>query len=100
MFNSSMQLTSGDILTLLIILAVILVIVILFNIIFVSVSLRRVARRADRISKEAEAIVIKPLQTADAAIDWIVSFLQGWTEEKETKKKHGKHHKHEDVIDA
>lgn len=96
MFNSSMQLSSGDILTLLIILAVILVIVILFNIIFVTVSMRRVARRADTVSKEMEAIVIKPLQTADAAVEWVVSFLDGWREEKHAKKKH-KHHKHDEV---
>jgi hypothetical protein len=97
MFNSGLQLTAGDILTLLVILAVILLIVVLFNIIFVSMALRRIAKRADIITKEAEAVIIKPLQTVDAAVEWFTSFLSGWHDSKHKKK--GKH-KNDDVIDV
>jgi len=97
MFDSTLQFTAGDILTLLVILAVMLVIVAMFNVVFMSFSLRKIVRRVDNVTKEAEAVVIKPLQTADAIVDWVMSFLTPKAD-GHYKKKHK--HKDDDVIDV
>lgn len=84
-----MQLTAGDLLTLLVIFAVILLIVAMFNVVFISFSLRKIVRRVDNITKEAEAVVIKPLQTVDAVMEWVMSMVPGHEHGKKKHKKKG-----------
>ncbi len=88
---ASFQLTYGDVLTLLSILAVAMLIILLYNLIFFSISLRRMSERLDSLSKDVEAVILKPIGTIDYLIDWFVSAIEGM---QIGKKKH--HHKKED----
>lgn len=85
-----LQLTYADLLTLLSIVAVVMLIVLLYHLIFVSVNLRRFSRRMDHLSKDVEAIILKPIGALDAVIDWFLAVIEGMHEGKHHKKEHHK----------
>jgi len=83
------EITYGDVLTLLSIIAVVLLIVVLFNLIFVSASLKRVADRLDSLSEEVESLIMKPIGTIDYVIDWFIALIENMQKgggEKKRKK--------------
>ena len=82
-----LQLTLNDVLTLLSILAVGLLIILLYHLIFVSVSLRRVADRIDQVSKDLESVILKPIGAVDYMLDWFLSMVDGMKADKHHKKK-------------
>ncbi len=87
---AALQLTYNDVLTLLSILAVGMLIILLYHLIFVSVSLRRIAQRLDDVSEDVEAVILKPIGAIDYIIDWFISVVESV--------QHGKkkdHHKKE-----
>lgn len=86
-----MQLSLSDILTLLSVIAVVMVIVLVYHLIFVSVSLRRIADRMDDLSKEIEGLVLKPIGAVEYLIDWFASAVEGMRAGKEEQKKVHKH---------
>lgn len=86
-----MQLSLSDILTLLSVIAVLMLIVLFYHLIFVSVSLRRIADRMDDLSKEIEGLVLKPIGAIEYLIDWFASAVEGMRSGKEVEEK--KHHK-------
>ena len=88
---ASIQLTYSDILTLLSIIAVGLLIVLLYNLIFVSISFRRISERLDDVSKDVETIILKPIGAIDMVIDWFLGMMDGAGSGK--KKIHGKEEK-------
>lgn len=85
----ALQLTLGDVLTLLSIVAVGMLIVLLYHLIFASVNLRRTLKRMDDLSKDVESLILKPIGVIDYVIDWILAIIEG-TRDSDKK---GKHHK-------
>lgn len=85
-----MQLSINDILTVLSVIAVGMVIILLYHLIFVSVSLRRIADRMDELSKEVEAVILKPIGAIEYLIDWFGSAVEGMREKDERKRGHHK----------
>lgn len=86
--HTRMQLTLDDVLTLLLIIAVGLLILLLYHLIFVAVYLRRSSERMDELSKQIEALILRPLSSIEYIIDWVTAFFEGVAEEKTSKKKH------------
>jgi hypothetical protein len=82
-----LQLTLNDVLTILSILAVGMLIILLYHLIFVSVSLRRVADRIDQVSKDLEAVILKPIGAVDYLLDWFLSMVDGFKGDTSHKKK-------------
>jgi len=87
----ALQLNLNDILTLLSILAVGMLIILLYHLIFVSVSLRRITGRLDQVSKDVEAVILKPIGAIDFILEWVLSLLDTMRNDGEKKKK--THHK-------
>ncbi len=94
-----MQLTYNDVLTLMLILAVALLIIVLYNMIFVSVYIRKLTERLDYLSKEVETIILKPLGMIDYGVEWLSGFVDGM-KEGEKAKKHKKHGHKKDVVET
>lgn len=88
---NALQLTYGDVLTLLSIIAVAMLIILLYHLIFASVSLKRIADRMDDLSKDVEAIILKPIGAIDYVLDWFLSIVDSMRKEKKHSKK-DKHH--------
>ncbi len=86
---ASFQLTYSDALTILSIIAVGMLIILLYNLIFFSMSLRRMSERLDSLSKDLEAVILKPIGAVDYVIDWFITAVEGM---QFGKKKHPKHH--------
>ena len=84
-----MQLSTDDIIILLEILAFVLLLIVLFNLVFVSVSMRRILKRADTVTKQVEQVVLKPISIADATVDWMSHFLEGSKKQKKVVPKKG-----------
>jgi len=87
----ALQLTYGDVLMLLSIIAVAMLIILLYHLIFASVSLKRIANRMDDLSKDVEAIILKPIGAIDFVLDWFLSIVDSMREDKKHTKK-VKHH--------
>ncbi len=89
-----MTITYSDVLTILSIIAVVMLIVLLYHLIFVSVSLKRIADRMDDLSKEVEAVVLKPIGAIEFLLDWFSSVVEGMMSSREEEDHHKKvHHK-------
>lgn len=91
----ALQLTYNDVLTFLSIIAVAMLIILLYHLIFAAVSLKRIADRMDDLSKDVEAIILKPIGAIDYVLDWFLSVVESMREDKKHPKK-GKHH---DMVD-
>ena len=94
-----MQLTYNDVLTLMLILAVALLIIVLYNMIFVSVYIRKLTERLDYLSKEVETIILKPLGMIDYGVEWLSGFVDR-IKEGHKAKKHKKHGHKKDVVET
>ena len=55
--------------------AVVLLIV-LYNILFIVVDVRKIVRRTERITRELQAVILKPLAVTDEILAWILQFVQ------------------------
>ncbi len=91
----ALQLTYNDVLMFLSIIAVAMLIILLYHLIFAAVSLKRIADRMDELSKDVEAIVLKPIGAIDYVLDWFLSVVESMREDK----KHAKKGKHHDMVD-
>ncbi len=85
-----MQVSLNDILLLLSIVAVAMVIILAYHLIFVSVSLRRIADRLDEVTKEVEGLILKPIGAIEYLLEWFAGAVEGMGKEKEQKKVHHK----------
>ncbi len=65
-----MTVTYSDVLTILSIIAVAMLIVLLYHLIFSAVSLRKITQRMDDLSKEVEAVILKPIGAIEYLLDW------------------------------
>lgn len=75
-----------DILIVLYIAVAVMLLIALYHIIIIALDARRVTRRIERITREAESVILKPLNMTDQALNWVQAFF----EEKAGKKKAGK----------
>ena len=87
-----MTITYSDVLTILSIIAVVMLIILLYHLIFVSVSLKRIADRMDDLSKEVEAVVLKPIGAIEFLLDWFSSVVEGMMSSREKEDHHKKVH--------
>lgn len=83
----TLQLTYNDILTLLSIIAVAMLIIVLYHLMFASVAFRRIAQRMDDLSKDVEAIILKPIGAIDYLIEWFLAVVEGMRDDKDAKHK-------------
>ncbi len=63
----------------------VMLIVALYHIIFIAVDARKVAKRIERVTREVESVLMKPLGMTDSALEWVQSFFL-----EKAKKKKGK----------
>lgn len=68
--------TSGDILNTLFIVVAVMLVVALYHLIFVLVDARKISRRVERLTKEVETVVLKPLSMTDKAFEWMIEFFE------------------------
>jgi len=81
--------TSAQLITGLQIAALVMVLILLYHSLFIAVNLRKILRRVDDVSKEVEAVILKPISMADSILQWILDMI-----EKTGKKHHKKHSEH------
>ena len=84
---TEMQLATGDIITLLTILALALVVIVLYHLMFASVDLRRILRRFNRMTAKMEDIVSMPLDVAQALAEQLTELVEKKTGKKTTKRR-------------
>lgn len=89
----TLQLSLNDILTLLSILAVGMLVILMYHLIFVSVSLRRITDRMDQLSKDVEAVILKPIGAVDYMLDWFLSMVDSMKADHTSVEKKKKSHK-------
>jgi hypothetical protein len=80
-------LSLNDILLLLAIIAVAMSIIVLYHLIFVSISLKRVTDRVEAITKDVEAVILKPIGAIDYVLDWFLAAVEGMKKDKKHKGK-------------
>ena len=88
-----MTITYNDVLTILSIIAVAMLIILLYHLIFVSVSLKKIASRMDDLSKEVEAVVLKPIGAIEYLLDWFSGMVEGMMASEEEHHRKKVHHK-------
>lgn len=87
-----MQFATSDILTVLLIIAVLLLIVVLYNVLFIVVDMRKIARRMNAITEQVEGMIMKPLSLVEESMTWLTDFLLGmYSDQEEKKNAHKKH---------
>ena len=79
-----MPLTTDNILVLIQILTFGLGVIVLYHLVFVVVNVRKIVRRVDHVTKQAEDIILKPINMADVLVEWLVDLME------EQQKKKGK----------
>lgn len=87
-----MTITYSDVLTILSVIAVAMLIILLYHMIFVSVTLRRITQRMDDLSKEVEAVILKPIGAIEFLLEWFSGVVEGMMtrEDKDQRKIHHK----------
>lgn len=68
----------------------VLALVILYHVLFIVSDLRRIVRRAERLTSEVESLVEKPLAFTDRVLRWAIHAV----EEKKSEHHHSKTHHH------
>lgn len=58
--------------------------VVLYHILFIVVDARKIVRRAERITRELQAVILKPLAVTDEILSWLLQVVQG------QQQRHGK----------
>lgn len=84
-----MEITYENLLSGLYIAIAIMLIVVLYHVLFIVVDVRKIVRRASKVTEELQDVILKPVGIADRAMDWVVGFLEGAAEAKH-KDKHQK----------
>lgn len=82
MFDTSW--TSSGILSALYAVVGVMIIIVLYHVLFIVADLRRVIRRTERITRELQAVIMKPLAVTDEILAWILGMVQ--SHEKKAKK--------------
>ena len=82
-----MQLSTDEIIILLQILTFIVAVILLYHLVFAVVTLRKILQRFDTVTKQIEEVVLKPISMADATVDWVVDFVEGYQKKGNQNKK-------------
>lgn len=82
-----MNWSGSDIMMGLYIAVAVMLIIVLYHVMFIVVDLRKILRRFDAVTREVEAVIMKPLSMTDQALEWMIHFFQ----EKAEKQRHKKH---------
>lgn len=53
-----------------------MLIIVLYHVLFIVVDLRRVVRRAENITRELQAVIMKPLAVTDEILEWVLHMVQ------------------------
>jgi len=85
-----MPLTTNDVLIFLEILALLLLVLVLFHLVFVALNLRRIVKRVNKVTTQLEEVILKPINMADATVEWVAAFLEGYTHKSGKNEKKGK----------
>ena len=64
----------------------VMLIIALYHIIFIAVDARKVAKRVERVTREIETVIMKPLSMTDSALEWMQSFFQEKAKKHQAKK--------------
>jgi len=84
-----MPLTTNDVLVFLEIIALLLLVVVLFHLVFVALDLRKIVKRFNVVTAQLEQVILKPINMADATVEWIAAFLEGYSRKEKKGKKRG-----------
>jgi hypothetical protein len=87
-----MEITYESLLSGLYIAVAIMLIVVLYHVLFIVVDVRKMVRRAQKVTEELQSVIIKPIGIADKAMDWVIGFIEGQGKHHHKK---GEHHKHD-----
>ncbi len=53
----------------------VMLIIVLFNVLFIVVDARRIVRRVEKVTRELQTVILKPLAVTDQVLEWIMSML-------------------------
>jgi len=84
-----MPLTTNDVLVFLEIIALLLLVVVLFHLVFVALDLRKIVKRVNTVTAQLEQVILKPINMADATVEWVAAFLEGYSRKEKKGKKRG-----------
>lgn len=87
-----MTLTVDQLLIALNVLVTLLGIIVLYHLMYITLDVRRITRRVDRVTREAEEAILKPIAMADSIVETVKKFVEG-SAQSESKKKHLTVHK-------
>lgn len=62
----------------------VLLLIVLYHVLFIVVDVRKITRRVERITRELQAVILKPLAVTDEILAWVLQFVQG--QQKHAKK--------------
>ncbi len=79
--------TAADILQGLFMAVAVMLMVALYHLIFVLVDTRKITRRIERLTKEVETVLLKPLSMTDKAFEWMIEFFESSAAKKGKKNK-------------
>ena len=54
----------------------VLFIVVLYHVLFIVVDARRIVRRVEQVTRELQAVLLKPLAVTDEILEWILQSVQ------------------------
>lgn len=64
----------------------VLLLIVLYHILFIVVDARRIVRRAERITRELQSVILKPLAVTDEILAWILGMVQKQAKKGDVKK--------------
>lgn len=78
--------TGADVLTALYVAVAIMLIIVLYHVLFIVVDARKILHRIERVTREVESVIVKPLSVADKAFQWAIEYFEGGGEKHHHKK--------------
>lgn len=81
------MLSVQDIITALQVLVALLAIIVLYHLMFITVDVRKIVRRFEKLTEEAEEAVMKPIAMADMVIEAALAWVESFNEEQNSSKK-------------
>lgn len=78
--------TGSDVLMALYIAVAIMLLIVLYHVLFIVVDARKILHRIERITREVESVLVKPLSVADKAFQWVIDYFEGGAKHKRKKR--------------
>ncbi len=83
-----MEITYDNLLSGLYIAIAVMLIVVLYHVLFIVVDVRKIVRRASKVTEELQEVILKPVGIADKAMDWVMGFIEAQAQGKHKDKHH------------